>query len=158
MINLKPVTLKNMWEIYELKADRNLVAPNNQSLAEAYGYYAEYGKSPLVYGIYNCDMPVGFMMVAYDPPHKFANINNNGQAFYYLWRLMIDDAHQNKGYGRAAMKLVIAEAKAHAHGEANAFYTSVVPESTVTPSFYGSFGFVKTGEIDEGEEVMRLEL
>ena len=71
---------------------------------------------------------------------------------------MIDNAHQNKGYGRQAMNLLIAEAKKGKHGSADAFYTSVYPESQMTPKFYGSFGFVKTGEVDDGEDVMRLEL
>ena len=158
MITLQPITSKNLWSIYGLKADENLVAPNRQSLAEAYAYYSEHGKSPIVYGIYHNSTPVGFMMAVYNPPEGFATIDNNGQPYYYLWRLMIDEEHQNKGYGRAAMNLIIAETKAFSHGEANAFYTSLVPESTITPSFYGSFGFVKTGEIDDEEEVMRLEL
>jgi len=158
MITLQSITSKNLWKIYNLKADENLVAPNNKSLAEAYAYYSEHGKNPIVYGIYHDSMPVGFIMAVYNPPAGFAAINNNGQPYYYLWRFMIDNEHQNKGYGKIAMNLLLAEAKESLHGEANAFYTSVVPESAVTPKFYGSFGFVKTGEVDDGEEVMRLSL
>ena len=76
---------------------------------------------------------------------------------------MIDEKHQNKDYGRAAMELLIAEAKAGKHGKANAFYAGTDPKSKIAPKFYGSFGFEYTGEIeveDEGsyEEIMRLAL
>ena len=62
MINLKPITSKNDDEICGLKADRALVRHNEGSLADAFVYWVEYGKSPIVYGIYNEETPVGFVM------------------------------------------------------------------------------------------------
>jgi len=155
MISLRAVTSKNLWEIYELKADEKLVGTNPQSLAEAYAYTLAHGHDRLIaYGIYHEETAVGFMMANYDPKYDF--MDNEGEPYFYLWRLMIDDNYQNKGYGRAAMNLLIEELKSGVHGNANALYTGVVPESTVTPKFYGSFGFVKTGEMDDDEIVARL--
>ncbi|MCL2408728.1 MAG: GNAT family N-acetyltransferase [Oscillospiraceae bacterium] len=158
MITLQPITSKNLDSVWLMKADPDLVAPNAWSLAEAFAYRSEYKQDPIAYAICHDSAPVGFVMALYNPPAEFMEdtINNNGQPYYYLWRLMIDDKHQKKGYGRAAMELLIAEAKASKYGKANAFYTGTEPKSTVTPKFYGSFGFVYTGEIDDGDEVMRL--
>ena len=159
MITLQAVTLKNVIEIiYDLEADENLVDPNVVSLAQAYAYYSEYGENPIVYAIYHVDTPVGFILAVYAPPVGFVPIDNDGQPYYYLWRMMIDKKYQNKGYGRQAMELLLLKVKSHYRGEANAFYTSVMPESDITPKFYASFGFAKTGEIDGDAKIMRLPL
>jgi len=156
MITLRSVTSKNVWEIYELEADENLVASNPMSFTEAYFYYLETGNNPITLGIYHKEAPVGFMMIAYNP--DFDIFDNKGAPYYYLWRLMIDEAYQSKGYGRKAMELLIDEIKSFKWGTANAIYTSLVPASDVTPKFYGSFGFEKTGEMDDDEIVVRLAL
>ena len=44
---------------------------------------------------------------------------------------MIDENHQNKGYGREAMKLIIEEVRTFPKGEANAFYTSTSGEAAL---------------------------
>ena len=121
MINLKPITSKHVDEICELKADRAFVLHNEGSLADAFAYWVEHGKPPIVYGIYNNETPVGFVMVAY---FEDDDRDNNGIPYYFLWRLMIDENHQNKGYGRESMKLIIEEVKKFPLGKSNAFYTS----------------------------------
>jgi len=166
MVTLQPITLKNIFAVQRMKADPSLVAPNNFSLAEAFAYRSEHKQDPIAYAIYYNDTPVGFIMAVYNPPESFLDcVDNNGQPFYYLWRNMIDENHQKKGYGRAALELLIAEAKAGKHGVANAFYTSTARQSKVTPKFYGSLGFVYTGEVDKDyadesndEDIMRLAL
>jgi len=164
MITLQPITTKNLDAVWLMKADPDLVAPNSWSLAEAFAYREEYGEKLIVYAIHHDDTPVGFIMAFYDPPKDvIESIDNNGKPFYFLMRNMIDEKHQNKGYGRAAMELLIAEAKAGKYGVANAFYTGTDPKSKVTPKFYGSFGFEYTGEReiedeDSYEEIMRLAL
>jgi len=164
MITLQPITNKNLGAVWMMKADPDLVAPNNWSLAEAFAYRSEYKQDPIVYAICHNDIPVGFILALYNPPADFiSSIDNNGQPFYFLWRNMIDEKHQGKGHGRAAMELLIAEAKAGKHGVANAFYTGTDPKSKITPKFYGSFGFEYTGEVEvedeeSYEEIMRLAL
>jgi len=166
MINLRPVNKENVWDIIELKADEQLVATNVESLAEAYATYITNGVPPLVYAIYNDETAVGFAMVQrYEPDDENDVMYNQGVPFYYLWRLMIDENYQNKGFGRKAMDLIIEEIKTKKPlGEADAFYTSVVMEEVnpVGANFYLSLGFSKTGEVldpeGENEQVLRLEL
>jgi len=163
MITLRPINSDNVWDILRLKADEKLVGSNAISLAEAFAYQQSNGEPPLVYAIYNEEAAVGFAMVDYVNELE-EEIDNKGKPFYYLWRLMIDDNHQNKGYGRSAMELITYEIKKRPKGEANAFYTSVVMEEVnpVGANFYLSLGFEKTGEIldpeGENEQVMRLEI
>ena len=161
MVTLRLITEKNLWKIYGMKSNDELVAPNRESLAEAYAYTLEHGHDKLlVRAIYHDETPVGFLMANYDPKYEF--MDNKGEPYFYLWRLMIDEQHQNKGYGRRAMEIFIEELKTGVYGKANAFYTGVVPASTVTPKFYGDLGFVETGEIDgepdDYEIVVRLAL
>ena len=168
MITLRPITRKNEDDIMLMKADPKLVAPNMVSMAQAFAYTMDNGKPPIVHAIYHEETPVGFVMVDYlDAAASIEDadeINNNGEPYYYLWRLMIDEKYQNKGYGRAAMALVIDEVKTLPLGEAKAFYTSVVMEDVnpVGANFYLSLGFKKTGEVldpgGENEQVMRMAL
>jgi len=154
MINLQKITSKNCWEICELKADERFVATNEQSMVEAYAYYVENGEGPLAYGIYDDATPVGFIMAEYCHDEK----DNDGKPFYYLWRMMIDNSHQGKGYGKAALTLLIQEIKESPKGKIEKLFTSVVPGDDGPTGFYEKFGFVKTGEMVEDEEGMVLAL
>jgi len=154
MINLKPITSKNDDEICRLKADKSLVRHNEGSLADAFVYTVEYGNTPIVYGIYNDETPVGFVMVAY---FEDDDRDNSGIPYYFLWRLMIDEQHQNKGYGREAMKLIIEEVKTLPKGSSNAFYTST--HGAAALKLYEGLGFTRTRRESPGEEVeLRIEL
>ena len=153
MITLQKITSENCWDICKLKADENFVATNVQSMAEAYAYYVEHGFGPIAYGIYNDKAPVGFIMAEYQ---KGEEDFNDGKPYYYLWRFMIDNNHQSKGYGRTALDLLMQEIKTFPHGKTDKMFTSVVPENTAAARLYESFGFVKTGKVQDGEEVMEL--
>ena len=75
---------------------------------------------------------------------------------YFLWRLLIDAEYQLRGYGRAAMALVIDVVR-DSPG-ATDFFTSVHPGDGGPAPFYRSLGFESTGEWFDGEEVYRLPL
>ena len=154
MITLRPITMENVWDIYKLKADKKLVASNAESLAEAYAFLNEFGPDLLlVRGVYKDELAVGFLMVDLGTDWGF---DNGGEPYYNLWRLMIDENHQNKGYGRAAMEILIGELKSGIHGKARTFYSATAPASTVTPKFYGSFGMKPTGEMDGDETIIKM--
>jgi diamine N-acetyltransferase len=74
----------------------------------------------------------------------------------YLWRFMIDQNHQKKGYGKAAMLQLIDMAKARNKYET--LKLSVEPENAVAIHLYESFGFKANGVIDDGEAEMVLPL
>jgi hypothetical protein len=75
---------------------------------------------------------------------------------YFLWRLMIDQRYQGQGIGHHAMNLLVNHVKTRpgavallvSHGEG---------EGSPGP-FYQKLGFVYTGDVHEGELVMRLPL
>ena len=153
MITLRKITSENCFAICDLKANENFVATNTKSLIQAYAYSVEMGYGPLAYGIYKEEMPVGFIMADYT---KYEEGFNNGKPFYFLWRMMVDENHQNKGYGRIALTALLDEIKTFPLGEADTMFTSVVPGNEHATRLYESLGFHKTGEVEDGEELMEL--
>ena len=66
---------------------------------------------------------------------------------------MIDRKHQGKGYGRAAMEALIAMMTERVGCEE--IVTSFVSANTVAANLYASLGFRPTGEIEDGEPLVR---
>jgi diamine N-acetyltransferase len=142
-ITLKEITKETIWPIMNLEVADNqvtLVAPNANSIAEA--YYSR--EAAWFRGIYLGEQPVGFVMlhVETDEPE------------YFLWRLMIDKNHQRKGYGYQAMLQVIDHVKTLPG--ATELKTSYVPREGNPSPFYYKLGFEETGEMLEGEKVLKL--
>ena len=73
-----------------------------------------------------------------------------------LWRFMIDADHQGCGYGRDALRLIIEHVRRLPH--VNTFYTSFVPGEGSPEGFYRKLGFVPTGRVEDGEEILKLDL
>lgn len=143
-VTLREITRENYREILKLKVsgDQNqFVATNAISLAQA-----NFHPEAWYRGIYADDTPVGFAMLEIDTE----------KPDYYLWRFMIDKDHQGKGYGYQAMKLLIEHVKTLPN--ASEFFLSYVPADGSPQKFYEKLGFEDTGEVEEGENVMRLSL
>jgi diamine N-acetyltransferase len=128
------------------------VAPNAFSIAQA-----TYHPEAWFRAIYADDTPVGFVMledwsqVTDREPELYADA-----PYVALWRFMIDHRFQKSGFGAQAMHLLIAHARTRP-GATN-MLLSFVPKENNPEAFYARFGFARTGEEDEGELVMRLEL
>ena len=58
--------------------------------------------SPWIRAIYAGDEPVGFVMLSWNVTPAPGIIGP-----WFLWRLLIDERHQRRGYGRAALMLVV---------------------------------------------------
>ena len=69
---------------------------------------------------------------------------------------MIDAKHQKNGYGKAALLLSIKYL--HENHKANEIFLSFEPNNVVAEKLYSDVGFKRTGEIEGGEIVMRLDL
>ncbi len=67
---------------------------------------------------------------------------------------MVDRRYQGKGYGRAAMRLLLDRLRTIPGCDEVAI--SYEPENDVARRLYASCGFRETGEIIEGETVARL--
>jgi diamine N-acetyltransferase len=107
--------------------------------------------NPWYRAIYVGDEPVGFVMLSWDVPPVRPGILGP----WFLWRLLIDERHQRRGFGRAALGLIVELIRANG---ATALLTSYVPGDGGPRPFYERIGFEPTGEIDDGEIVLRLDL
>lgn len=143
-VTLREVTAETVRAVCALEVapeQRGFVAPNAISIAQAH-----FEPKAWFRAVYAGDEPVGFAML-YEDVEKEE---------YFLWRFMIAAEHQGKGYGRRALDLVVAHVRSLPG--ARELLTSYVPGEAGPRDFYVRYGFVETGEVDEGEHVTRLEL
>ena len=151
-VTLREITADNeaaVRTLIVLPRQEVFVASVSESLDEA---ASSPDAHPWYRAIYAGDQPVGFVMLSFDvppghPEHPWR---------YFLWRLLIDARHQHRGYGRAAMALVIDIVRRSP--DATGLFTSVHPGEGGPAPFYRSLGFQPTGEWFEGEQVYRLPL
>jgi diamine N-acetyltransferase len=106
--------------------------------------------APWYRAIYAGDDPVGFVMLSWNVTPQPGIIGP-----WFLWRLLIDERFQGRGYGREALRLVVELIRAEGATE---LLTSYQPGDGEPWPFYEKLGFVPTGEIDGTEVVLRLHL
>ena len=143
MVTLKEITENNYNECLKLKVSenqKNFVAPNVHSLAQAWVFY----KTAYPFAIYADDVMVGFIMMGYYKP----------KGIYNIWRFMVDERFQGKGYGKAALLLAIEYLKEKYH--VKEIFLSFEPNNVIAERLYSSVGFQRTGEIENNEIVMCL--
>lgn len=160
MIHLERVNGDTIWDILKLTVadhQKNFVAGNDVSIIEAYIAITSNGYA-FPFGIFEDDTPVGFLMIGYDKDEYWRDAPAIADGNYNLWRLMIDKAHQNKGYGRQAVELALRFIRTFPCGKADFCWLSYEPENTVAKSLYASFGFVETGDKDGEEQIAVLKL
>ena len=107
-------------------------------------------KGAEVFGLWDGSIAVG-LMACIDLRKSDELTPEDDPETAYLWRLMIAKDQQRKGYGRAALALF--ENWASARGLVR-LETSVVPGNTAARKLYTSFGFLPTGRVMEGEDVL----
>ena len=151
MIHFREITEENVFKVIKLSEtlddyQKTCVAPNAISLAEAY-----VSKRAWPRAIYHHDELVGFIMLALHDD----DIDINDQPSYYLWRFMIAKEHQNKGYGKAALDLIIEKAKNEGQ---KYLYLSCETEGDMPYKFYIKYGFIDTYIKVDGEEVLKIKL
>ena len=153
-VRLVKVNTENFDALIDLEVNESqqaYVADNIYSLAEAYANISE-GRYAQPFGIYDGDIPVGFLMIGYniadedDDFIKYPIIKDN----YLIWRFMIDKNHQGKGYGKEAMRLALEFIRTYPCGEAEYCWLSYEPENEAARNLYRSFGFEETPEMPEG--------
>lgn len=109
MIQLRKIGEKNFRDILDLCVrddQKSFVAPNDISLIEAFIAISHHGKA-FPFGIYDGDIPVGFCMIGFGADEDWEDAPAVAKDNYNLWRLMIDERYQGKGYGKAAMKRIL---------------------------------------------------
>lgn len=146
MINFRKITEENFRRIIDMKRPENerYVAANAISLAQAWLYRENNDVYP--FAIYNDDTMVGFMMLDEDLEERCLTI----------WRIMFPDEHMNKGYGTEAIQLIINLARDSK--KYDTMTLDYVPGNEIAKHVYEKIGFRPTGEISNGEVVMKLDL
>ena len=139
MINLRDITEANLISIIDLNVredQKSQVASNAISIAQG-----NYSKSAWFKGIFNNDIPIGFVML---------NLNMKENECY-LWRYMIDEKYQGSGYGKIALTQVIDWVRSLEAFEE--IRTSYVPTKNGADGFYKKFGFVETERLEDSNEL-----
>lgn len=151
-VTLREITEENVEAVVALRttpAQERFVSTVADSLREAERHPDEH---PWLRAVYAGEQPVGFVMVAWDfvpvPPHS--------DGPFFLWKLLVDHAHQGKGYGRQAVEQVVDLVRAAGGTE---LITSYVEGEGNPFGFYARLGFVPRGDLDpEGEIMLRRPL
>ena len=151
-VTLRAVTDVNRAELEALSVtdeQSNYVAGVASSLVEG----AETPDAmPWYRGVYAGDTPVGFVMIS----DGITVDNPDYVGPYYLWRLLVDQRFQGRGFGAAALALVVEVVRTRP--DARVLLTSVVPGPRSPINFYLGQGFVDTGRDHDGERVLSFDL
>ncbi len=75
----------------------------------------------------------------------------------YLAGFLIENNHQGRGYGKAALSHFLRFVQTQ-YPECEAIYLTVHPHNIVATQLYQNFGFQKTGGIIDGEDARGLTL
>ena len=142
MIKLEEITADNVEDVLKLKVSKNqenFVSTPAYSLAQAYVYQ----NNAYPFTIYADDTLVGFIM--------FGFYESRNQ--YTLWKFLIDEKYQNKGYGKIALLLGIEYMKKQ--HDIKEMYTGVAIDNNVAEHLYQSIGFQATGLVENGMKELR---
>jgi diamine N-acetyltransferase len=99
---------------------------------------------------------VGFAMISDGIPQEVLDAHEDIVGPYYLWRLLIDHRVQGRGLGAATTDAVADYVRTRPGGDV--LFTSCRPGDGSPQPFYVKHGFVKTGRIVDGEDLLRLDL
>ena len=145
---LKELTNDNLKQCFELKVANDqmkYIASNEDSIKDA----KENADVARPFAIYHEGKMVGFAMFAFD------DLYEDPLDRYWLWRFMIDRDHQGKGIGREALKTIIGYFKDNG---ANNIRLSTKEDNTKALNLYRKAGFYDTGEMNDEEIVLQLDL
>lgn len=143
-VRLADLDHANWEEVVDLtvsREQRDFIAPNVYSIAES-----RFLPGFVTRAVLHEESAVGFAMYGPDP--------DDGEI--WLYRLMIDEAHQARGLGRAALREVVTHV-----GEmfsAPLLRLGVRADNVAARALYISAGFVPTGQVFGDEEILDLRL
>lgn len=145
MVELREITKENYEAVLALhvsEAQTEFVPTVTEALAQAWVYK----DTAYPFAVYADGEPVGFIMLGY------YELRDQ----YTVWKFLIDGRYQQKGHGKAALRLAIAWLR-EKFGVPEVFL-GCAHENRVAEKLYASVGFQRTGfETETGFE-MRLEI
>jgi diamine N-acetyltransferase len=144
MVTLRPLDDSNRDAVLALRVSPrqlNFVSSVADSLAEA---DAEPDGRAIQWAVYDDETPVGFVMISDEV--------GAGYISHYLWKLLIDERHQRKGYGTATLDLIVEYFRGRPGVEV--MWTSAGQGEGSPLPFYERYDFEKTGDIVFDDEVL----
>lgn len=141
MIHLRKITEESFIDAFNLKLapeQERFVSHPIRSLAQAYVYREQCQP----FGIYEGQTMVGYVMVIYD----------YDVPEYDIWHMMIEQAEQGKGYGKAALDRVLDYIREKPFGSSDRVTLTCNKENIRALTMYKSKGFAETG-VTDGEEI-----
>lgn len=145
MTSFRPVGHKTVDRLIALEVaagQEGRVSPAVMTLAQA-----GYKPGAHVFGIWDGSSAVGLLAMV-DTANGWPGEPFHRPGAAYLWRLLIDGAHQGRGYGRAAVAHAIGLARAWGYGEISLTYADLPAPAG---PFYGALGFRPSGRRIEDE-------
>jgi diamine N-acetyltransferase len=149
VVSLRPIDRSNQDAVEGLSvsaAQRQFVSGVADSLREASEHP---GARAMWWGVYAEDTPVGFVMISDEvdgPPY----------ISQYLWKLLIDERYQRRGYGTATLDLIVEYFRGRPGVEA--IWTCAGQGEDSPIPFYERYGFEQTGDLWGGEVKLRLRI
>jgi len=144
MIEFKEIDRENFWKVINLKVTKvqnDFVATNATSIAQS-----KVQPECIPYAVYYDETLIGFVMYCL----------NNKDNEYWIYRMMIDQKFQGKGYGKKTLEKLIQLIKEE-NLLKHKIYLDVDGNNKVAISLYKKLGFEFDGRIIENEHVMVLE-
>jgi diamine N-acetyltransferase len=111
---------------------------------------------PRMWTIHADGSMVGFLMISDDIPAERLASHPDWLGPYFLWRLLIDERFQRRGYGTATLDALLTYLRGRPG--ANALWVSAGQGEGSPQPFYERYGFVPTDRSIEDEVVLRLDL
>jgi diamine N-acetyltransferase len=149
LVSLRPLTESNRQ-----LADALRVSPGQEqyvsSVADSLREAAEHPDAhPMYWVVYADDTPVGFVMIADE-------VDSPDYIPQYLWKLLIDERYQRRGYGTATLDLIVDYFRGRPGVEV--LNTSAGQGEGSPVTFYERYGFERTGEVRFDEVMLQLRL
>jgi diamine N-acetyltransferase len=140
LLHLKPITKDNWLKAISLHVredQKKFVAPNAVSLAQLNFLENFHAK-----GIYHDEEMIGFTLFGIDEDdHE-----------YWIYRMMIDQKHQGKGYGKEAVQLVVDDIRKMKEDRHQTITLSYEPTNEHGKSVYEKMGFQEIDGLIIGDE------
>jgi Acetyltransferases, including N-acetylases of ribosomal proteins len=138
MIGLRAIDRNNWEQCIHLKPaqeQQRFIASNLYSIAES-----QFLPGFVTRAVYLDDRPIGFTMYGKDP--------DDGN--YWIYRFMIDERYQGKGYGTAAIRLVIDDIEKK-DDRTDVVVVGYHPDNEFARKLYTKAGFQEIGIAPWGE-------
>lgn len=143
MILFKEITKENFWDCISLavaKEQVEFVTSNAVSIAQS-----KVQTECIPLAIYDDDIMIGFIMYCID--------EDDGE--YWIYRMMIDEKYQSKGYGKKSLEKLLEIIKQD--NTRSKVFLGVHKESKYAVELYKKCGFEFTGQVFGSEHIMKLD-